>query len=117
MTQAIRAFFESGKLISEINNTTIALIPKIPNLVKVGDYRPISSCNTIYKCIAKIIANRIKAVLHDLIDPVQFAFVHVRRIFDNFFLSQEIMRGYHKESPVPKCAMKVDIMKAYDTVR
>lgn len=27
------------------------------------------------------------------------------------------MRGYHKNSPSPTCAMKVDIMKAYDNVR
>lgn len=27
------------------------------------------------------------------------------------------MRGYHKNSPSPKCGMKVDIMKAYDNVR
>ncbi|XP_028099396.1 uncharacterized protein LOC114298945 [Camellia sinensis] len=40
-----------------------------------------------------------------------------RRISDNIFLSQEIMRGYHRSSKTPKCAMKVDIMKAYDTVR
>ncbi|XP_028076039.1 uncharacterized protein LOC114278224 [Camellia sinensis] len=84
---------------------------------EVGDYRPISCCNTIYKCIAKIIANRIKLVLPYLIDPVQSAFVHGRRIANNIFLSQELMRGYHKNSPSPKCAMKVDLMKAYDNVR
>ncbi|KAL7197291.1 hypothetical protein ACSBR2_019886 [Camellia fascicularis] len=117
VTQAIRSFFQSGKLLSEVNSTIIALIPKAPNPVKVGDFRPISCCNTIYKCIAKIIANRIKVVLPDLIDPVQSAFVHGRRISDNIFLSQEIMRGYHRQSSTPKCAMKVDIMKAYDTVR
>ncbi|XP_028110090.1 uncharacterized protein LOC114308656 [Camellia sinensis] len=27
------------------------------------------------------------------------------------------MRGYHRDSKVPRCAMKVDIMKAYDNVR
>ena len=27
------------------------------------------------------------------------------------------MRGYHKKSPSSKCAMKVDLMKAYDNVR
>lgn len=27
------------------------------------------------------------------------------------------MRGYHKSSSSPRCAMKVDIMKAYDNVR
>ncbi|XP_028124903.1 uncharacterized protein LOC114321868 [Camellia sinensis] len=85
-------------------------------VVKVGDFRPISCCNTLYKCISKIIADRIKVVLPDLIDPMQSAFVHGRRISDNIFLSQELMRGYHKNSPTPRCAMKVDIMKAYDNV-
>ncbi|XP_028103202.1 uncharacterized protein LOC114302386 [Camellia sinensis] len=51
------------------------------------------------------------------IDPVQSAFVQGRRISDNIFLSQELLRGYHRKSPTPKCAMKVDIMKAYDSVR
>ncbi|XP_028087316.1 uncharacterized protein LOC114288025 [Camellia sinensis] len=48
---------------------------EVPNPLRASDFRPISCCNTIYKCIAKIIANRIKAVLPDLIDPVQSAFV------------------------------------------
>ncbi|XP_028074446.1 uncharacterized protein LOC114276808 [Camellia sinensis] len=114
---AFTNFSLSGKLLSEVNSTIIALIPKVPNPAKVGDFRPISCCNTIYKCIAKIIANRIKSVLPDLIDLVQSAFVQGRRISDNIFLSQELMRGYHRHSPTPKCAMKVDIMKAYDSVR
>ncbi|XP_028099519.1 uncharacterized protein LOC114299048 [Camellia sinensis] len=117
VTEAIRSFFRSGELLQELNSTTIALIPKIPNAKKVGDFRPISCCNTVYKCISKIIANRIKVVLPDLVDPVQSAFVQGRRISDNIFLSQELMRGYHKNSSTPKCTMKVDIMKAYDNVR
>lgn len=44
-------------------------------------------------------------------------FVKGRRIADNIFLTQELMRGYHKSSPSPRCALKVDIMKAYDNVR
>lgn len=117
VTLAIRSFFDTGKLLSEVNSTIIALIPKIPNPMKIGDYRPISCCNTIYKCIAKIIANRVKIVLPNLVDPVQLAFVQGRRILDNIFLSQEIMSGYHRNSKIPKCAMKVDIMKTYDNVR
>ncbi|XP_028091363.1 uncharacterized protein LOC114291701 [Camellia sinensis] len=84
VTQAVRTFFESGRLLSEVNSTIIALIPKVPNPVKVGDFRPISCCNTIYKCIAKIIANRIKTVLPDLVDPVQSAFVQGRKYLTIF---------------------------------
>ncbi|GMP61571.1 hypothetical protein CsSME_00023980 [Camellia sinensis var. sinensis] len=70
VTLAIKSFFDSGELLKEINNTTIALVPKVCNPTKVGDHRPISCCNTIYKCIAKIIANRIKGVLPSVIDLV-----------------------------------------------
>ncbi|XP_028063083.1 uncharacterized protein LOC114266401 [Camellia sinensis] len=114
---AIKSFFTSRELLQEINNTMIALVPKVPNPSKLGDYRPISCCNTIYKCIAKIIANSLKMIIPDLVDPVQSAFVQGRRISDNIFLSQELMRGYHRNSSTPRCTMKVDIIKAYDNVR
>lgn len=117
VTSAVRSFFRSGKLLTKANSTSIALVPKVPNPTKVGDYRPISCCNTIYKCIAKILAKRIQSVLPHIIDPAQSGFVRGRRIIDNIFLTQEIMRDYHKSSSSPKCALKVDIMKAYDNVR
>ena len=80
MVVTIKSFFSSGELLKMTNSTTIVLVPKIPNPDNVGDYRPISCCNTI-------------------------------------FLSQEILRGYHRVSRDPRCAMKIDIMKAYDNVR
>lgn len=83
VVEAVKSFFRSGELLQELNSTTIALIPKVPNAEKVGDFRPISCYNTLYKCISKIIADRIKSVLPDLVDPVQSAFVQGRRISDN----------------------------------
>ncbi|XP_028111135.1 uncharacterized protein LOC114309562 [Camellia sinensis] len=81
--QAIKSFFDLGELLKEIYCTTVALVLTIPNPGKVGDYRPISCCNTIYECIAKIIANRIKIVLLDIIDLVQSAFVDLMKAYDN----------------------------------
>ncbi|XP_058192110.1 uncharacterized protein LOC131309505 [Rhododendron vialii] len=114
---AVKSFFRSGQLLRKANSTIVALVPKVPNPFRVGDYRPISCCNTVDKCISRILARRIQVALPNLIDPVQSGFVKGRRIADNIFLTQELMRGYHKSSSSPRCAMKVDIMKAYDNVR
>ena len=59
---AVSSFFETGSMLHEINCTIIALVPKVPNPGSMHDYRPISCCNTIYKCISKIIAARINIV-------------------------------------------------------
>ena len=66
---AVSSFFESGSMLREINCTIIALVPKVPNPGSMHDYRPISCCNTIYKCISKIIAARIKQCIPDIISP------------------------------------------------
>ncbi|XP_058180108.1 uncharacterized protein LOC131298649 [Rhododendron vialii] len=83
VTSAVKTFFRFGKLLKKVNSTMVALVPKVPNPSKVGDFRPISCCNTVYKCISRILAGRLQAVLPILIDPVQSAFVKGRTIADN----------------------------------
>ena len=113
---AVSSFFESGTMLREINCTIIALVPKVPNPGSMHDYRPISCCNTIYKCISKIIAARIKHCIPDIISPSQSAFVQGRTIADNVLITQDLMLNYHRDMGPPRCELKVDIMKAYDTV-
>ncbi|KAK0581565.1 hypothetical protein LWI29_015235 [Acer saccharum] len=103
---AIQGFFRFGLLLKELNATIIALVPKVLNPSKMKDFRPISCCNTLYKIIAKIIANRIKPCLPDIISPSQSAFVAGRSIGDNIVLAQELMRNYHKDVGCPKLALK-----------
>lgn len=61
---AIQTFFHTGDLIKSVNHTIISLIPKVMIPTSLKHYRPISLCMTVYKIIAKILANRLKLVLH-----------------------------------------------------
>nr|GEW54657.1 hypothetical protein [Tanacetum cinerariifolium] len=93
--KAIKEFFTNGILLIELNHTIIALIPKVAAPLRVNDFCLISCCNVLFKCISKIISNRIKGSLADLVSPNQSAFVPGRRISDNIFLTQELMHNYH----------------------
>nr|GFA15751.1 putative reverse transcriptase domain, reverse transcriptase zinc-binding domain protein [Tanacetum cinerariifolium] len=46
----------------------------------------------------------------------QSTFVPGRRISNNILITQELMHNYHLDRGPPRCAFKVDIQKAYDTV-
>ncbi|GJZ50731.1 RNA-directed DNA polymerase, eukaryota, reverse transcriptase zinc-binding domain protein [Tanacetum coccineum] len=83
--------------------------------MKVSDFRPIACCNVVYKCISKIITNRIKSGLAKLVQNNQSAFIPKRVIQDNIMLSQEILRGYGRKNGPKRCAIKIDLQKAYDT--
>nr|GFB58325.1 RNA-directed DNA polymerase, eukaryota, reverse transcriptase zinc-binding domain protein [Tanacetum cinerariifolium] len=114
--KVVRDFFSNGKLLKEINATVISLVPKVAAPPKVSDYRPIACCNVVYKIISKVICNRLKGVLGFLVDDNQSAFIPSRQISDNIMLSQELMRNYHRNRGLAKCAFKIDIEKAYDSM-
>ncbi|GJU33568.1 RNA-directed DNA polymerase, eukaryota, reverse transcriptase zinc-binding domain protein [Tanacetum coccineum] len=92
---AIKEFFESRKLLGEINATIIALVPKSTTPQKVSDFRPIACCNVTYKCISKILTNRIKNALSHIVDDNQSAFIPGKAITDNILLVQELLKGYN----------------------
>ncbi|GKD48807.1 protein LAZ1, partial [Tanacetum coccineum] len=110
---AVQDFFSNGKLLKELNHIILALIPTVSTSAKVTDYRPISYYNVLYECISKIIINRIKEGLGDVVDMNQYTFVPRRRISDNILLTQELMRNYHRPSGPPRCAFKIDIVDWY----
>ena len=69
VTNVVLDFLNTGNMLPEINYTHIFLIPKVKSLEKMSDFRPISLCNVIYKIISKVLANRLKLLLPQLISP------------------------------------------------
>ena len=99
-----------------VNVTYIALVPKTENPISLNDYRPISCCNVLYKCIAKTLVARLKLALDSVTGPPQTAFLRNRSISDAILLSQEILHNYYTNQGPAKVALKIDLQKAFDTI-
>lgn len=87
VTKAVMEFFISNAIGETINDTIVALIPKVPHPESIGQLRHISCCNYIYKIISKIFVTRPKPHLQNLISPQQSAFVEGRLIQDNLVVA------------------------------
>lgn len=78
LNNLIQGVFATCKIPESLNQTYICLIPKVTQATTIKYYRPIGLCNTTFKIITKIIANRIKPLLPSLISHEQLAFLPQR---------------------------------------
>jgi len=107
--KVFRDFHTRGKFERSRNALFIALILKIPGVVDLKNFLPISLVCGICKIIAKILANRLKLVLsHN-------AFIRGMEILNPILIANECLdiRLGSGESGV---IYKMDIEKAYDHV-
>ncbi|GLT73742.1 hypothetical protein SLA2020_455790 [Shorea laevis] len=101
-----------------LNLTHIVLIPKNNDPKMMKDFRPISLCNVIYRVIAKVLANRLKLILPNVISQEQSAFLPNRLITDNFLIAYKVLhymraRRHRKRGWQ---VVKLDMSKAFDRV-
>jgi len=82
------------------------------------DWRPIALCNVLYKLLSKVLANRLKKILHKCIADSQSAIVPGRSILENALVGIELV-NYMKTKTKGKeksVTLKLDINKAYDKI-
>lgn len=116
VNKAVKDFFSTGTLYKPVNCTTVTLLPKVPNPTSVKQYRPIACCSAVYKLIAKVLANRIHLVVASVVSETQAGFIPGRKVADNIIIAHELVRSYSRKHISPRCMIKVDIQKAYDSV-
>lgn len=96
--KAVSNFFRSGKHLKWVNSTFLELIPKVDNPEVFEKFRPISLCNVLVKKISKILANRLREMLSELVGPHQSAFIKGRNISENILLAHGLVRNFHRDA-------------------
>ncbi|KAJ9691733.1 hypothetical protein PVL29_013809 [Vitis rotundifolia] len=108
-------FHRSGIINQSTNASFIVLLPKKSMAKKISDYRPISLITSLYKIIVKVLAERLRGILHETIHSTQGAFVQGRQILDAVLIANEIV-DEKKRSGEEGVVFKIDFEKAYDHV-
>ncbi|KAJ9536970.1 hypothetical protein OSB04_029703 [Centaurea solstitialis] len=113
--RAIKEFESYPNRIAVSNSSFIALIPKAKDPLCLDDFRPIHLLGCVTKAISKMLAERLKSVIGDVISPVQSAFVKGRQILDGPLIVNEIL-SWAKRLKKRCYIFKVDFAKAFDNV-
>ncbi|KAK3224590.1 hypothetical protein Dsin_004452 [Dipteronia sinensis] len=111
----IECFHDNSSTVKGLNSTFITIIPKCTKLESMKDFCPISLVGSIYKVLAKVLANQLKKVMNSIISDCQMVFVKDRRIVDNFIIAKEIVHKWQRDKE-GGLLIKLDFEKAYDSV-
>ena len=110
----LRSFFYKNRLVRSLNATFLVLIPKKNNVKDLKDLRPISLVGGLYKILTKVLANRLKKVMGNIISQFHNAFVE-RQILDAVLIASEVVDSTLRRK-VRGLICKLDIEKAYDHI-
>jgi exonuclease III len=108
--------FENQCMSSSQRLSYITLICKdAENSEALKNWRPISLCCIDYKCLSKVLCNRLSKVLDTIVDVDQTCSIRGRSIHDNVHLLRNITDYVNQKGL--KCAfVSLDMEKAFDRV-
>ncbi|CAI5465194.1 unnamed protein product [Closterium sp. Yama58-4] len=110
-----KSFESSASLPAELKEVVTILLHKKGDKEQLNNYRPITLLNFTYKVLARVVADRMKSVLHMVISPEQYGFIPGRRLSDAVALVADIIEGA-KNRKEDWYLLLVDFQKAFDSV-
>ena len=118
VTLAVFFVLYSSRTLKKMNFTHIVLIPKKNDPQSITEFYPISLSNVISQVVTKVLANRIKSILPNVISDTQSTFILDRLISNNTTMAFEVLHRMRnrRKGKTGHMAVKLDISKAYDRV-
>jgi hypothetical protein len=115
MTAILKLVVGDGRGFGKLSRSLITLIPKRADTIEIGDLRPISLVHIFAKLFSKLVANRLRRRLGDLVSTNQSTCVQARCQYDNFLLLRPMARRINsrKEKGV---FLKLDLWRAFDSL-
>lgn len=117
LARLFTAIATTGHLPPAFNLGTITPLPKPgqPSIAPPAGKRPITLLNSLYRIMAKVVANRFSTALAPAIGPEQSAFLPGRYIADNILLTS-LVPHLCLALDVQGAVVFLDISKAFDTI-
>jgi mannosylglycoprotein endo-beta-mannosidase len=99
-----------------LNFGIITLIPKVNNVIKIHQYRPIYVVNVSFKIFTKVGTNMLNFVAKTVVRITQIAFMPGRNIMEGVVILHETIHELHTEKR-DGFVFKIYFEKAYDKVK
>lgn len=112
---AVKHFHKIGRFVKGSDPYFLMLIPKVKDLLLILDFRPISLIGCFYKIVLKLLVERLKGVIGDLVSETQTAYIKGRQITDGILIANELV-SWAKREQRPLLLLKVDFVKAFDSI-
>ena len=115
LTVMFNHWFNQGGIPGQVTRGVITLIKKGKGVGGLDDYRPITLLNTDLKILARVLSNRLRIVIEDLVCPEQTYAIKGRKIHDNLHMIRQILEKLN-EDDTGAALINLDQSKAFDRV-
>jgi len=115
LLELLNAMYLDGPVAPAQIKGIVVYVPKLANPVMVTDYRSITLLNSDIKLYARLIANRLKPILEEVLHPGQFCGVRNNTILDAIAVIRDTLAETELTNE-PLCVLSLDFKDAFDRV-